>query len=528
LGTLALALGLLPPGARAGDRPTAQIDAPVPLPPPPPIFDTDPPHAPVVRAAPPEVSLARPVPEAVSTSASTNRYYQWRRPAEALAPPPAPVADAPPVLLPVLAQTVAAPGGPQDLPLPRPAESPEPPTDARRLPGWPLPEAAVIDGAIGPHAPACDLGGCGDVCCGCRGDCPPGNRWYVRAEYLLWWIKGDPLPPLVTAGGTGFLTDPNTAVEFGGSDVNRGPYSGARLFAGWWLDPEHLFGVEAGGFFLGSRSKGFSDFSFGNRLLGRPFIDATTSNFVPALELTASNNGAVLGGVTAATRTSLWGAEANLRTNWWCCGNQSLDLLAGFRMLGLDDELNITETVSIVRGPFAGVAFQLNDHFKTSNRFYGPQFGAEYEWRYGRWSLDVSGKIALGTSQQQAEINGATVINNRGTVVSVPGSGLLAQPTNDGTFTRDVFTFVPEVGVNVGYQVTPHTRAFIGYDFLYWNNVARAGRQIDLAVNTNQLATANAGAPPTPPVAGPQRPAFDFIGSSFWAQGLTLGFEIRY
>src|SRR5262245_7038353 len=97
LGPLALSLGLLSAGARAGERPTAQIDAPVPLTPPPPIFDTDPaPRAPVARGASPDA--ARAVPAGVITTATSNTMYQWRRPDEAApsAPPTAPPPPPPP------------------------------------------------------------------------------------------------------------------------------------------------------------------------------------------------------------------------------------------------------------------------------------------------------------------------------------------------------------------------------------------------------------------------------------------------
>src|ERR1700730_16154263 len=50
---------------------------------------------------------------------------------------------------------------------------------------------------------------CGDPCCARN-----GNRFYARAEYLLWWLKDAPLPPsLVT---TGPVTDNPGALGHGG------------------------------------------------------------------------------------------------------------------------------------------------------------------------------------------------------------------------------------------------------------------------------------------------------------------------
>src|ERR1043166_3919822 len=36
--------------------------------------------------------------------------------------------------------------------------------------------------------------------------CNQGERWWGGAEYLLWWVKDGPLPPLATT--TNDLTDP--------------------------------------------------------------------------------------------------------------------------------------------------------------------------------------------------------------------------------------------------------------------------------------------------------------------------------
>src|SRR6266496_5985866 len=48
----------------------------------------------------------------------------------------------------------------------------------------------------------------GPSCCPCETCCPddvcgpPGRAW-VRAEYLLWAVKGQPLPPLLTTSPPG-------------------------------------------------------------------------------------------------------------------------------------------------------------------------------------------------------------------------------------------------------------------------------------------------------------------------------------
>jgi hypothetical protein len=318
---------------------------------------------------------------------------------------------------------------------------------------------------------------------------------------------GDPIP--------GALGLPGTVVLFGGSRVGEGDRSGGRFMLGHWFDEDHTCGIEGGYFFLGSRTDSFTATSFGSPILARPFVDAITGTETTEL---VAGPGALAGTFTASLRSSLWGAEGNLRSNLWCGCNWFVDGIIGFRALGLNEDLNISENLLVLRG--AGGTFQVSDQFNVHNNFYGGQLGLVSEWRRGRWSLDLKSKIALGSTHQVAQIDGATVIGSPTTGVSAFPGGLLAQTTNIGRYSRDVFTWAPEMGINLGYQFTPHLRGYVGYNFLYWSSVLRPGNQIDRAVNPNLLAPAIPG--------GPARPAFTFNGSDFWAQGVNFGLEFRY
>ena len=97
---------------------------------------------------------------------------------------------------------------------------------------------------------------------------------------------------------------------------------------------------------------------------------------------------------------------------------------------------------------------------------------------------------------------------------------MLALPSNSGHFSRNVFSVVPEVGMNLSYQVCPNLRLFMGYTFLYWNNVARPGALIDTVVNTTQQSGGT--------LTGPARPAFAFHNTDYWAHGINFGLELRY
>ena len=146
------------------------------------------------------------------------------------------------------------------------------------------------------------------------------------------------------------------------------------------------------------------------------------------------------------------------------------------------------------------------------------------EYRRGNVFVDLRGAVALGSTHEEIDIQGSTVITPpAGTPTSLPG-GLLALPTNIGQFSRDRFAVVPEVGLHVGYQVTNFARAFVGYSFLYCSNVVRAGDVIDRTVNLSQIPTTMGNGTLT----GPARPAVLFKDTDFWAQGVDFGLEFRF
>src|SRR5262249_27610747 len=151
----------------------------------------------------------------------------------------------------------------------------------------------------------------------------------------------------------------------------------------------------------------------------------------------------------------------------------------------LDEDLEIRETISVFpQVPLiGGTEFNLFDEFKTRNHFYGGQIGARAELYRSGFFFDVIGKVALGVTDADIDIHGATQIITANHMSTVGVGGLLAQRTNIGHFDRDEFAVVPEATINFGYQVNCHIRVYVGYTFLYWSSVFRPGDQIDLAVN---------------------------------------------
>jgi hypothetical protein len=341
-------------------------------------------------------------------------------------------------------------------------------------------------------------------------------------------MKRANLPPLVTAsppgtalGRVGVRGTPGTPVVFGGSWVKGDLSVGGRVRAGLWLDCERTFGLEGSFFQLGTQAEGFSGGTPG--IVGRPFINVATGR--PDAEL-VSSPGFLNGNVQAsASSGSLIGADLLGRVNLCCGCGYRLDALAGYRYLRLSDRVGISENltstdVAQTVAPL-GANIIVTDHFQTTNQFHGGEVGLAGEYHWNAWTLGATASVALGLTHERAEINGSTTITVPGFPPVFNSGGLLALSSNSGIHTRDPFAVVPEVRIQLGYQVGPHLRVFAGYNFLYWSQVARAGDQIDVVINPNLLA-------PPLPGASPLRPAFSFQGTNFWAQGINLGVEFRF
>jgi hypothetical protein len=345
------------------------------------------------------------------------------------------------------------------------------------------------------------------------------NRFWFNAEYLLWWIKDAPLPvPLATVNSTGLgvLTNPNTRVIYGGESQDMGTFSGMRLEAGWWADDDHCRGAMIGGFFLQRNTQHFSfaDPS-GKANLSIPFFN---DGFAFNVRNTNSEDAAIAsrpnfrsGAIDASYFSQMYGMEANSLFNLRRTNAGELNLVAGLRYANLREGLAFywAET-----NPLASV----RDSWDTENDFYGAQVGFAGTYRHGAWSADMALKLALGWTHQAVDIGGVTDLT--GTQFPV---GFFNQRTNIGRFTRDQFAVLPELQLKLGYDLTCHFRATIGYDLLWWSDVLRPGDQIDRTVNLSGVAPYVTGAR-----VGSPRPVPLTNDSQFWAQGLTFGLEFRW
>lgn len=368
-------------------------------------------------------------------------------------------------------------------------------------------------------------------------------RFWGTAEYLLWWTKGSSLPPLVTTGPAlpvtpppGAIGTPGTTVLFGGNDGDRNPLSGGLFTVGFWMNDSQTIGFEGSFFFLGQGTENFNAATSGapgSIVLARPFFDTSTG--MENSEL-IGYPGLAAGSVHIQSTLGLLGASGNLLYNLCrscdtcfdsCCGptrSYRVDLLAGFCFMQLREGLTIDEDtqVNATSPVFAGDNISAFDQFNTLNTFYGAQLGIRSQYWWKRVFVMGTAMVALGDTHQSVDINGATTITAPGGPATVLPGNLLALPSNIGHYSRDQFSVIPQVGFNVGYQVTRNLGVFAGYNFLYWSNVERPGDAINTNVNSTRVPTSTVA--PT----GPLDPLFSFHNSGFWAQGVSAGLQLRF
>lgn len=235
--------------------------------------------------------------------------------------------------------------------------------------------------------------------------------------------------------------------------------------------------------------------------------------------------------VTVAS--SLQGAEANGVYTLFRGANWRVGLLGGFRWAELQENLSF-EAASNTAG-FAGAGRSGNssfaliatttgslstftDRFETTNNFYGGQLGVATDFSAGRWSVRTTAKVALGSVRQHLEISGANTAFPS-FVTLLANGGIYAQPSNIGQHNATNFAVAPEVGLNVGYQVTEALRASLGYNFFYINRVVRPGDQLQNIIDVMPVFNGRPGVVPSS--------ATLFKETDFWTHGVSFSVELR-
>lgn len=380
-----------------------------------------------------------------------------------------------------------------------------------------------------------------DPCTPCECD----NRFWVGAEYLYWKIKDSPeVIPLIVTGpavpaGTSVA---DYDVVLGGKKIKNNWRSGGRFSLGCWFGDEECYGAELGYFFIpkGTKtSKVFSDGSVGSPFFALPYFNVVTdtdSSVQIALPAGIPGFSAPFSGFGKLTvSNSLQGAELNGLAKFSFDCESRFHVLLGFRYLNFTERLTF-DTSSPYVSPFVpGVSapdtYRTTDRFKTENNFYGGQVGFAWETLFcSDFFFNLKAKIAFGAMQEKLNIDGELVTNDfvgfdPNPVVTYEG-GYFALPTNIGHHKKTQFAIVPEVNLNIGYQVMDCLRLQLGYSFLYVSRVLYATKQLNPEINPTQsnaiLFSPNAA------LAGEAAPRALHKSSSLWAQGLNVGLEYRF
>ena len=353
---------------------------------------------------------------------------------------------------------------------------------------------------------------------------------WVQAEYLLWWLRGNSLPPLVTtsSAGTprseaGVLGEPNTQILFGDGRVDDEARSGFRtslgVRLGHWFDALMESELQFDYLWLGDAqtSGDFQANSAEYAILARPFFNAELGQQDAQL---ISYPGVIAGDVQLETSSDLLAAGVLFRQGWLCGSRGRLEWLAGYRYLQLQEQLAAHEAL-VVTDPggsvTVGTTFDILEEMSTWNEFHGGDLGLQWWTHAHGWTVEVVTKIAVGGIARTVDIGGDTLIESPGdSPVLVPG-GLLALPTNIGRHHSSRFAAVPELSIKLRRQLTHHLILTVGYSLVVVDHVVRTGDQLDLVVNPTQISGGT--------LSGAARPAVWMNDSTLWLHGFNVGLE---
>ncbi len=372
---------------------------------------------------------------------------------------------------------------------------------------------------------------CIDCCC--LDLCKKQGFW-IRADTLLWWTPDDDIPTLASTSPLGTPIDqagvlglPTTTPLFNGPLFGDMRVGGRIRFGRWADDCKHGFEGSVWGLLNERDERSYQ--SDGNPALTRPFTNADPLVPGPDSQLVGFD-GVLSGRLTINSSSDIYGGDLGIRKNLLCCSDPCdcssfrVDCYAGYRYFRVREGLRITENLestSLVGPTALGTRIDLFDDFQTRNEFHGGVIGMVAQHQHQKWTAEVVSRLALGNINREVTIDGQTTV----TVPTVPPltrqGGLLAQQTNIGTFEDNEFAVLPEFQVNLGYNLTCHTKFMVGYTFLYLGDLVRPGDVIDPTVNGLQL-------DPSLPLAGPARPEFAPNDSETWLMGLSLGVELNF
>jgi hypothetical protein len=207
--------------------------------------------------------------------------------------------------------------------------------------------------------------------------------------------------------------------------------------------------------------------------------------------------------------------------------NFRIDWLIGYRYLRLDEDLLITDLVTL-NNPSgglipAGTQIRRMDQFSSTNDYHAGEFGLLYEVHRGRWAIEGGTKMGIGNMHEAINAQGSQQINLGGTsgFADVPGAGgFLVQPGQNAQHQgRNELALLTESELRVAFAFNDRWRAMLGCTVIYVNRVTRPGDQIDTNLDPTSFPPAGAGNAP---------PMQRFTESYLWLFGVNAGVEVRW
>jgi hypothetical protein len=368
---------------------------------------------------------------------------------------------------------------------------------------------------------SCGSGSCGTASCGSCGSGSGGNAssGWLETESILWWGKGVQGVPLVVGGNSPSVT-PTTVLAGGlGQPIGGNLLAGMRVNVGVWLDDCENFGVGARGWgiFTGAQTTSYNN---GGNSTAVPFFNTSTG--LPSLynvNEAQTGLGANTGTIQLKNDLNLIAGELYGRSLLARTGGSRVDLLTGYTFIRLDSELGLgTSITDGITGNLIpnGTVSTTQDTFSTKNQFHGGHIGLSHELTKGRFTFTALGKVALGNMEQSSSVSGNFAIN--GPVSSSSGNrGLFAQSSNRGVLKRNQFTFVPEAGAKIKYQLG-QAQFGVGYTLLVLPSVAMAASQIDPNIDFNGALSNTTILTPAP----------KFTTDTVFLHGIDLGLTFQF
>lgn len=343
------------------------------------------------------------------------------------------------------------------------------------------------------------------------------DRFWIDADYLYWKVKDSPESTVLV------IEEPDAIPVLGGKKIDMGWRSGARFAVGGWFDECHCWGGEVNYFFLGERSKKFTVASDvdGSPALRVPYFNVTDGEEDSSALATPD---LYRGYASLNYHNSMQGAEFNVIKPFALCDcNSRFVVLAGFRWWNFDENLKFFGDSPLISPPSI---YNYTDKFCVKNNFYGGQIGASFDYTYCSFFMNVKAKLGLGAICQQTNIDGKFVTDEFHGVVQTFEGGFFAEPTNIGHHKKTKFSVLPELDINIGYQVSDCFRLQVGYSVLYVSNVLYAGKQIDRNINPTQ--SANIEFNEDASLVGIPAPKAKMSTEGLWAQGINAGVEFKF